>query len=212
MPKSINLTCAALFLLAVMGNSSHAANYTADIHYFKLPTPQPVQTGDQIEVLELFWYGCPHCYELEPTIEKWLTNKPKNAAYVRMPAILRDTWAFHARVYFTFEAMDMEDKLHASFFDELHKRKNRIRNKEQLIPFLEANGVPKDRFFDTYDSFAVDSKVRHSQLMSGKYATTGVPTMIVDGKYRATATSAGGHEKLMDLVNFLVTKAAKERQ
>ncbi len=212
MRKPFQLTCAALFWFAVMATSSHAADYTADIHYFKLPAPQPVQTGNQIEVLELFWYGCPHCYKLEPVIEKWRTNKPKNAAYVRLPAILRDTWAFHARVYFTFEAMDMADKLHANFFDELHKRKNRIRTKDQLIPFLKANGVPTDQFFDAYDSFAVDSKLRHSQLMSDKYAATGVPTMIVDGKYRATATSAGGNEKLMDLVNFLVAKAAKERQ
>lgn len=211
MRKPFQLTCVALFWCAAMVTSSHAANFTADIHYFKLPAPQPVQTGDQIEVLELFWYGCPHCYKLEPVIEKWLTNKPKNAGYVRMPAILRDTWAFHARVFFTFEAMGLTDKLHANFFDELHKRKNRIRTKEQLIPFLKANGVPTDQFFDNYESFAVDSKVRHSRLMSDKYATTGVPTMVVDGKYRATATSAGGLQQLMDLVNFLVAKAANER-
>lgn len=211
MRKPFQLICVALFWFATSVTSSHAANYTADIHYFKVPTPQPVQTGDQIEVLELFWYGCPHCYKLEPVIEKWLTSMPKNAAHVRLPAILRDTWAFHARVYYTFEAMDLVDKVHASFFDELHKRKNRIRTKEQLIPFLKANGVPTAEFFDNYESFAVDSKVRHARLMSGNYAISGVPTMIVDGKYRATASSAGGLQQLMDLVNFLVAKAAKER-
>ncbi len=212
MRKPLLISCIALLWFTVASSASHAANYTAEIHYFKLPAPQPVQTGDQIEVLELFWYGCPHCYQLEPIIDKWLTKKPKNAAHVRLPAILRDTWAFHARVYFTFEAMGLVDKLHPKFFDELHKKRNRIRNKEQLIPFLDANGVSADQFFDTYNSFAVDSKVRHSQLMSRNYALTGVPTMIVDGKYRATASSAGGHQQLMDLVNFLIAKAAKERQ
>ncbi len=201
----------AVLCLFVSAAPAGAANYTAGVHYFELSAPQPVQTGEQIEVVELFWYGCPHCYKLEPVIEKWAKEKPKNAEHVRLPAILRDSWAFHARVYYTFEAMDLLDKLHTNFFDELHKRKNRIRTQEQLIPYLKLHGIPQEQFFDTFNSFAVDSKVRHSMLMSRNYEAGGVPTIIVDGKYRATASSAGGQQQLMELVNFLVAKAANER-
>lgn len=211
MRKPIRLIYIALLCSSLSFTTTHAADYSAGIHYFQLAAPQVVQTGDQIEVLELFWYGCPHCFKLEPVLEKWLKTKPKNAAYVRQPTILRDTWGFHARVYFTFEALNLVQKLHGKFFDELHNRKNRIRTNEQLIPFLELQGVPKDKFFDAFNSFAVDSKVRNALLMSNRYELTGVPTIIVDGKYRATATSAGGHEQLMKLVNYLVAKAAKER-
>lgn len=197
--------------LGVAVGPAWSANFSAGVHYFELLEPQPVQTGKQIEVLELFWYGCPHCYTLEPTVDKWLKTKPENAELVRLPAILRDSWTFHARVYFSFEALDVLDKLHVEFFDEIHKRRNRINSLEALTPFLASHGISKDDFLDAYDSFAVDSKLRHALLMSNRYETTGVPTMIVDGKYRATASSAGGHQELMDLVNFLVVKAAEER-
>ena len=211
MRKPIRMMYILLLLSSLSFTTAHAADYSAGIHYFQLAAPQAVQTGDQIEVLELFWYGCPHCFKLEPVLEKWSKTKPKNSAHVRQPAILRDTWAFHARVYFTFEALNLVEKLHGEFFDELHKRKNRIRTEKQLIPFLEIQGVPKDKFLEAFNSFAVDSKVRNASLMSKRYELTGVPTIVVDGKYRATASSAGSHEQLMELVNSLVAKAAKER-
>ena len=187
--------------------------FTLDRNYYQLIEPQPVTTGDKIEVMELFWYGCPHCYSLEPYLEKWLKSKPENAEFVRVPAIWsRKTWEFHARVYYTFEALGVLDKLHHEFFDELHKRKNRIRSLETLFPFLEKQGVDKKQFMDAYDSFAVDSKVRHSKLVSEKSGADAVPTIVVDGKYRATASSAGGHEQLTLLIDYLVALAAKERK
>ncbi len=211
MSKSKRIVHLALLCFAISSAPTLAANYTAGVHYFELSAPQPVQTGSQIEVLELFWYGCPHCYKLEPIIGEWVKTKPKNAEHVRLPAVLRDSWEFHARVYYTFEAMDLLDKLHTNFFDELHKRKNRIRSQKQLTPYLKAHGISEELFFDIFNSFAVDSKVRHAMLMSKNYEAGGVPTIIVDGKYRATASSAGGHEQLLELVNFLIAKAANER-
>jgi thiol:disulfide interchange protein DsbA len=212
MRKSCRLLVIFVLWLGVTVQPSWSADFSAGVHYFELIEPQPVQTGKQIEVLELFWYGCPHCYTLEPVVDEWLKTKPTKAELVRLPAVLRDSWAFHARLYFAFEALDVLDKVHTEFFDEIHKRRNRINSLEALTPFLAAHGIPKDDFMDAYESFAVDSKLRHALLMSNRYEATGVPTMIVDGKYRATASSAGGHEQLMELVNFLVAKAAKERE
>jgi len=188
-----------------------AAEYKEGAQYFKLKKPQSVQTGAQIEVRELFWYGCPHCYRLEPSIQKWLKNKPANAGYVPMPAVLRETWAFHARAFYTFEVLGIVDKAHVEFFDEIHKRGKKIRTPEQLATFASQFGLKKKEVLDAYNSFAVDTKLRHAQLMVRRYETSGVPTMIIDGKYRATASSAGGHEELMQLVNYLVNKSAAER-
>ncbi|MDH3690412.1 MAG: thiol:disulfide interchange protein DsbA/DsbL [Gammaproteobacteria bacterium] len=189
----------------------HAAEFELGVHYQLLKEPQPTQTGDQIEVLELFWYGCPHCYSLEPHIEKWLKNKPKNAEYVPLPAVLRDSWAIDARAFYTFEALGAVEPLHAAFFNAIHAQKRQFRTPQDLAEFAAEHGVDKKQFLDAYNSFAVDTKLRHAQSMVRKYETTGVPTIIVDGKYRATASMAGNQETLMRLVNFLVAKTAEER-
>lgn len=202
--------CLSLLAIPLQG-SAQAASFQPGVHYFELKQVQPVQTGDQVEVLELFWYGCPHCFDLEPYIEAWLQNKPEAAEYVRLPAIFRDSWALHARAYYTFEALGIVDQVHKDFFDEIHRRRSRIVSFDQLVNFAGRHGVDAKEFKDAFESFAVDSKLRHARNMTNRYEATGVPTIIVDGKYRATVSSAGGQQQLMELVNFLVAKAAEER-
>ena len=197
---------------ALLAGPANAANFQPGVHYFELKQIQPVQTGDQIEVLELFWYGCPHCFDLEPYIEAWLQDKPEAAEYVRLPAIFRDSWALHARAYYTFEALGMVEEVHKDLFDEIHRRRSRLNSLDQLVKFAGRHGVEEEKFKDAFESFAVDSKLRHARNMTNRYEATGVPTIVVDGKYRATVSSAGGQQQLMDLVNFLVAKAAQERQ
>lgn len=197
----------ALFLIS----HGYAAEFELGVHYQELDEPQPIQTGEQIEVLELFWYGCPHCYALEPHLEKWLENKPKNAEYVPLPAILRESWTVHARAYYTFEALGVLDELHTAFFDAIHAQKRSFNTAESLADFAAEHGIDKGAYLNAYKSFGVDAKLRHARTMAQKYQATGVPTIIVDGKYRATASMAGNQENLMRLVNFLVAKAAEER-
>jgi len=211
--RLVNRTLMSLALATVIiaAATAQAAEFTPGVHYFKLNEPQPVQTGAQVEVLEMFWYGCPHCYDLEPYIEKWVKTKPENAEYVRLPTIFRPSWTLHARAYYTFEALGKLDTFHREFFDEIHKRKNPIQTPEELETFVVQRGIDKDKFYEAYNSFAVDSKLRHAQLITARYEANGVPTIVVDGKYRATASSAGGHQELMQLVNELVEKAAAER-
>lgn len=199
------------FSLVLASLGARAANWEAGVHYFELSNPQPVQTGEKIEVLELFWYGCPHCYALEPFIENWAENKPENAEYVLMPGIFRKDTQFHARAFYTFEALDITGKVHRDFYDEIHQRGNRIYNLAGLTEFAAKHGVASEEFTDAYDSFAVDANVRNAQNMFRKYEATGVPTIIIDGHYRVTVSSAGGHEQLLDLINFLVEKSAGER-
>lgn len=207
--KSITRLAALVLFLASL--NVQAANWEQGVHYFELSEPQAVQTGENIEVLELFWYGCPHCYALEPFLENWKQNKPKNAEFVPMPGIFRKDTEFHARAYYTFEALGIAGKVHRDFYDEIHQRGNRMYNLSGLTEFAGKHGVGPEAFKDAFESFAVDTNVRNAERMFRKYEATGVPTIIIDGRYRVTVSSAGGHEQLLELINFLVDKAAKER-
>lgn len=199
------------FTLILVSVSVRAANWEQGVHYFELAESQPVQTGENIEVLEVFWYGCPHCYAFEPFVENWLKNKPDNAQYVLLPGIFQKQSEFHARAFYTFQALGITEEVHRDFYDEIHQRGNRIYNEGGLAQFVAKHGVSREAFEDAFNSFAVDANVRSAQRMFGKYEATGVPTMIIDGKYRITVSSAGGHEQLLELINFLVEKAASER-
>ena len=200
-------------LILACPQATVAQQFEEGVHYDTVPRTQPVQTGDKIEVLELFWYHCPHCFALEPVLDEWLEKSiPDNAEYVRMPGIFRRSTIFDARVYYTLEALGVVDRLHADVYREIHVRKNPFRELSDLKPVLAKHGVAESDFTAAFDSFAVDTKTKHAQTMFERYQATGVPTIIVDGKYRATASSAGGQIQLMELTNFLVDKAAAERQ
>ncbi|NDA15571.1 MAG: thiol:disulfide interchange protein DsbA/DsbL, partial [Gammaproteobacteria bacterium] len=172
---------------------------------------QPVSTGDKIEVLELFWYGCPHCYALEPYLNKWLKSKPDFVEFVRLPAVLNRSWAFDARVYYTFVALGLVDKLHEAYFDTIHKQRKRMKTVEDVATWAGEQGVDSKAILDTFNSFGVDSMLANANQMSGRYETDGVPTIIIDGKYRTKVSLAGGHNELIDLMNYLALRAQSER-
>lgn len=203
----------ATMLILAYAPFTQAQKFEDGVHYHTLSKALPVQTGDKIEVLELFWYHCPHCFALEPILENWLEKLiPENAEYVRMPGIFRRSTIFDARVFFTLEALGIVDKMHADVYQEIHVRKNPFKELADLKSLLQKHGVSESDFAAAFQSFAVDTKTKHAQKMFERYQATGVPTVVVDGKYRATASTAGGQRQLMDLTNFLVAKAASERQ
>lgn len=217
-PNTLARAGRRLMLLAGMLLSMHAPiaaaqKYEEGVHYHTLFQAQPVQTGNQIEVLELFWYHCPHCFALEPVIDEWAaTAKPDNADHVRMPGIFRRSTIFDARVYYALEALGKLDEMHADVFQEIHVRKNPFKQLSDVSGLLQKHGVSESDFAAAFESFAVDTKTKHAQKMFERYQATGVPTIVIDGKYRATASTAGGHRALMELTNYLVDKAASERQ
>ena len=188
-----------------------AQEYQQDVNFFELQVAQPVHTGEKIEVLELFWYRCPHCYALEPYLNKWLKNKPEFVEFVRLPAILNRSWAFDARVYYTFIALGLVDKLHEPYFDSIHKQRKRMKSVEEVAAWAADQGVDPKAILDTFNSFGVDSMLANASQMSGRYETDGVPTIIVDGKYRTKVSLAGGQNELIDLMNYLALRAQSER-
>ncbi len=180
-------------------------------HYQLLDEVQPVQTGDRIEVAELFWYHCPHCFRLEPYLVEWQKNIPEGTQYVPIPAILNERWEFDARAYYTFEALGLLDDLHGRYFSAIHEQRLDIHTVEQLTAWAGKNGVDSARIADTFTSFAIQNKLNFSQVMSRKYGITGVPAIIVDGRYRTSVSLAGSHTKLIKVINFLIGKAVRQR-
>ncbi|MEE9446614.1 MAG: thiol:disulfide interchange protein DsbA/DsbL [Arenicellales bacterium] len=181
-------------------------------HYDVMEEIQAVSTGDQIEVLELFWYRCPHCNTLEAPLQKWLKNgKPANADYVAFPAVLSQRWEPAARTFYTLEALGLTDELHGKAFYAIHSEHRSLGSPKQLAQWVEEQGHSAQDVLDTYDSFAVNTKVSYANTMTKKYGISGVPAIIVDGKYRTSVSQAGDPDTLFKLINFLVEKSAKER-
>lgn len=174
--------------------------------YQPVTPPQPTQTGDKIEVLELFWYGCPHCYDLEPYLDSWLKNKSDDVEFRRMPAILGKNWIPHAKAYFTAEKLGIVDQIHKLLFDAIHKDGEQIFDEKSLKIFFTNHGVDAGEFAKIYNSEEVEVKIKESFVMGQRYKITGVPSIIVNGKYLTSTTMAGGHEDLFTIIDQLIKK------
>lgn len=179
--------------------------------YETLSPAQPTQHADKIEVIEFFWYGCPHCYSLEPSMQQWLKTLPPNVEFIRQPAVFNEQWGKHAKAYFTAEALGVVDKIHADFFDALQNKKETLETEDQLTKFFVAHGVDEKQFRETYNSFLVDSKMRQAPLLASRYGITGVPAVIINGKYKTNGPLAGSHEKMIEVMNTLIKKESSKK-
>jgi thiol:disulfide interchange protein DsbA len=175
--------------------------------YNELNPPQPVETSGKIEVLEFFWYGCIHCYNLEPRLEAWLKAKPADVEFRRVPAVLSERWAHDAAVFYTFEALGVLNKVHRPFFDAIHRDRLRSDNMPALNAWLEKNGVEPKKFEATARSFGVQSKVKRAIRLTTDYGIDGTPMMAVQGRYTIPAGS-----EMLETVNQLVAAVRKNKQ
>src|SRR5437016_6293594 len=152
----------------------------AQNNYTELKTPQPVEAqGGKIDVAEFFWYGCIHCYNLEPYIESWLKKLPPDVQFRRIPAIFNQRWALDAAIFYTFEAMGVLDKVHRPFFDAIHRDHLRTDNPAALNEWLQKNGVEAKKFNDTLKSFGVQSRTKRATQLTVAYKIDGTPAMAV---------------------------------
>jgi len=174
--------------------------------YMELNPPQPVETTGKIEVLEFFWYGCIHCYNLEPRIETWLKTLPKDVEFRRVPAVFNERWGHDASIFYAFEAMGILDKVHRPFFDAIHRDRLRTDRPEDLNAWLQKQGVDQKKFEATVKSFGVQSKTRRAVRLTSDYKIDGTPAMAVQGRY---TVSAG--DGMLDTVNQLVAAVRKNK-
>ena len=197
---------AALVVASVFGVAVQANAEESKAPYVELANPVPVAVPGKIEVVELFWYGCPHCYAFEPVINPWVEKLPKDVNFVRIPAMFGGPWDAHGQMFLTLEAMGVEHKVHAAVFNAIQKEGKKLVKKEDMADFLATQGVDIDKFLATFDSFAIQGKIKQARELAKKYEITGVPTMIVNGKYRFDIGSAGGAEQALQLADQLIAK------
>jgi thiol:disulfide interchange protein DsbA len=179
--------------------------------YGKIDPPQPVESGNKIEVIEFFWYGCIHCYNLEPHIEAWLKKLPPDVEFRRVPAVFSPRWGHDAAIYYTLEAMGLVEKLHRPLFDAIHKNNLRTDNEAALSEWLQKNGVDPKKFMDTMKSFGVQSKTRRAVQQTVAYKIDGTPAMAVAGRYTVSAQQGGTQQGMLEAVDKLVAMARKEK-
>jgi len=208
MKKTLRTFFYTLMLSLVISNS-YAID--AGFEYQIIKPPVPTSTTEQVEVVEMFWYGCPHCFQFEPRLKKWLKSKPENVKFIRIPAVFRPSWQLHAQVYYTMEALKLIDKLHQPFFDAIHKKRLRLNTRKSIKNFFAENGVNNAIFEKTFDSFIVKSKVQQAVRLSRAYGISGVPSMIVNGKFRTDAKTSSindargpSHANMMKVTDTLI--------
>ena len=206
-----NIAIAAILLLLATAQAplaAPAANFVEGRHYTRVSAPQPTETADKVEVREFFWYGCPHCYVLEPYLDNWTV--PEGAEFVRTPATFNALWTTHARVYYVLEGLGRLPELHPVFFEALHKRKLRLDNLSSLAKFFAGYDVPEQQFKQAFQSLLVDTKVRRADVLVRGYSLKSVPTFVVAGKYLTSPRMAGNYAKLMQLLNHLVERESEQ--
>ena len=174
--------------------------------FLELNPPQPVETADKIEVLEFFWYGCIHCYNLEPRLETWLKAAPKDVEFRRVPAVFNERWGHDASIFYTFEALGLLDKLHRPFFDAIHRDRLRSERWPELSGWLEKQGVDAKKFESTFKSFGVQSKSKRAIRLTTAYKIEGTPAMAVHGRYTVPSSEA-----MLETVNQLVGQVRKQK-
>jgi len=195
----------ALFAFAAAGS----AWSQAPAPYSLLNPPQPTEGGGKIEVIEFFWYGCPHCYNLEPVLETWLKKLPPDVQFRRVPAVFNPRWEHDAEIFYTFDAMGVLDKVHKPFFDAIHQNGLRTDNPEAMAQWLQRNGIDPKKFNETMKSFTVKSRTGRAKQMSVAYNIDGTPAMAVQGKYTVSAEQGGSREGMLQTVSYIVDQIKK---
>lgn len=205
---SVLLLCLPLWACAEEGGGAAVNDdYAAGIDYDEVVPPLPGAADGKVLVVELFWYGCPHCFQFDPHLNMWLKRKPANVEFVRIPAIFNNpAWRLHAQAYYTAEVLGALDKIHDALFDAMHVKRQRMNTKSALREFFVAQGVAAEAFDATFESFAVQSKVNRAADLTVKYGIDGVPAMAVQGKYRIGGRMAGSYENMIKLVDAMVAR------
>jgi thiol:disulfide interchange protein DsbA len=197
-----------LFLL--VSAATVAAPYEEGKQYQRIiPEAPTVNTTDKIEVVEVFWYGCPHCHRFQPIVERWLAGNPANVEFVRMPAILNENWAIHARAYYAAEALGVLEQLHQPLFAAIHNHRRKLDTEESLMAFFRDFGVADEDFRKTFHSFAVDSKVRRARELGRRYNLHSTPSVVINGQYRTDPGMVQGQSnEIINVIEYLVKQAA----
>ena len=214
MPGLIRRFAAALVVALAASAAAGGAGAQAleeGKQYVKLRNPQPTESGNKIEVIEFFSYGCPHCAHLEPILDQWLKTLPPDVAFRRVPVLFNPSWANLAKIYYTLDALGDEARLTPLVFRAIHDQGQNLSNEKTFTDWIGKQGVDPKKVDDMLNSFAVSGKVNKAKSQAAAYRIESVPTLIVDGKYVTGPDKAGSHEQIPGVLNALIAKARAER-
>jgi thiol:disulfide interchange protein DsbA len=198
-----------LFSLPLVAAVAAEAPFEEELHYFEVIPPQPGAEGDRVQVLEFFWYACPHCYTLEPHLNGWLENKPDNIEFDRVPAMFqRADVVLHAKTYYALRLMGVEDELHERIFRAIHEQDQPLKTQGDIEEFLEAQDIDLEAYRKAMKSFAVQTQARRAAVLAQRFNVSGVPAIVVDGKYRTTGLDGN---TTMAVTDYLIQRVEEEK-
>ena len=180
--------------------------------YVRIKNPVTPETGNKIEVIEFFSYGCPHCAELEPVLESWVKTLPPDVQLRRVPVLFQPRWVSLAKVYYTLDALGAEPKLTPEVFNAVHRQGIDLSNEKTFYDWAAKQGLDRKKVEEMYTSFGINGKVNRAKQQGGAYNIQSVPTMIVDGKYETGSDKVGTHAALPAALKALIDKARAERK
>jgi thiol:disulfide interchange protein DsbA len=180
-------------------------------NYRKLENPQPVETGNKIEVIEFFSYACPHCASFEPRLGPWIKTLPADVQFRRIPALFQPGWTELARVYYTLETMGESEKLSQAVFKAIHSDGVNLKSDKVFFDWAAKQGLDRQKVADIYNSFAVNSKLNRAKSQAQAYRIEGVPGMTIDGKYFVDGSLAGNYDNWFQIADGLIAKSRQER-
>ena len=211
--KRTLLSAAALGLAISFSGLSGAQSPKIEegFDYRILPTPQPLESKGKVEVIEFFWYGCPHCYDFEPELNTWLKRQPKDVIFRKVPVAFRDDFMPHSQLFYALEAMGKGDALNDKVMYAMHKENKRLMTENEIADWAASQGIDRNTFLATYRSFAVVSKARAARQMADAYRIDGVPTVVMQGRYVTSPSIAGTKAKAISVMEHLEQKIRKDK-
>jgi thiol:disulfide interchange protein DsbA len=204
----------SIFLLIFSANQLVLAQTPIKVEegfdYRVLPITQPIDAKGKVEVIEFFWYGCPHCYEFEPELKGWIKRQNKDVVFKKVPIAFREELMPHSQLFYALESMGKGDALNDKIMFAMHRENKRLLNENEIADWVAAQGVDRNAFLAAYRSFAVLSKARAANQLGNSYRIDGVPTVAVQGKYITSPSIAGTRAKAVNVMDFLVNKVRKD--
>ena len=179
--------------------------------YRILPIAQPLESKGKVEVIEFFWYGCPHCYDFEPELSSWVKRQPKDVVFRRVPVAFRDDFMPHSQLFYALEAMGKGDAFNEKVMYAMHKENKRLLTEPEIADWVASQGIDRNTFLATYRSFAVVSKARTAKQLAEAYRIDGVPTIVMQGKYVTSPSIAGTKAKAIAVMDHLEEKIRKDK-
>ncbi|MGQ9424856.1 thiol:disulfide interchange protein DsbA/DsbL [Gilvimarinus sp. F26214L] len=214
MRKLLPMATLAIALLSfpvLAQNPQASPAFREGVHYLVLPEPVPVEDPDKIEVTEVFWYGCSHCFRFEPLVLDWKKDLPEDVNFVQVPAMWSRPMETHARAYYTARQLGILEDVHQAIYDAINVERKRLNSAEEVAELFARHGAEEEETVRVFNSAETTALLKEADTKARGYQITGTPQLIVHGRYRIQSTRQVPHSKMFEVADFLVDKVRAER-